>query len=185
LAGPPRWAAAPLPASSGLASSCGWPAAASSSLITPAAVAVARAGLRTVAAAVLLLGAFVAILGALAMRRIVVERLLAALALAATVPLAFDLGGFVAAVRIVGEVAALVPADCDAAAAPLAAAPRRGAARHPDAERDRRSAPGVGRRIRVVVGGIGRRRGSIHDGRVVARYVDPLRTRRLDLDDGL
>src|SRR5439155_1426775 len=136
-----------------------------SPLLAEPAVGVARSGLGTVAAAVLLLGALVAILGALAVRRIVIERLLAALALA-TVPLVLDLGGLVPAVHVVGEVVGLVDVDVDVAATPVTAAPDRRADRHPHAERDRRRAPGVGRRIRVVRR-IGRRVGPVEDGRVV------------------
>src|SRR5262249_52484466 len=105
-------------------------------------------------------------------------------ALAALTALVLDLFGPGTVVHVVGEVVALVHVDVDITVTPVAAARDRSADGHAHTERQCRGAPRVPGRG-WIRGPRGRWPGPVHHGRVVARYVDHLRIRRLDLDDGL
>src|SRR5262249_44247585 len=155
-----------------------------SPLLGPAPEGLARGRPGAITAAIeLLLGDRIAVLGAPPVLRAVLPR--SAVAARPATSFCLELVDPVPAVHVPAEVVLPVHIDVDVATTPVAAAPEGGTDRHAHAERDRVRPEHVSRRIRVVRRIVRIRPGPICNGRVVARHVNHLRVRRLDLDDGL
>src|SRR5262249_37167583 len=155
-----------------------------SPLLGPAAEGLARGRPGAITAAIeLLLGGRIAVLGAPPVLSPVLPR--SAVAARPATSFCLELVDPVPAVHVPAEVVLPLHIDVDVATTPVAAAPDAGTDRHAHAERDHVRPEHVSRRIRVVRRIVRIRPGPICNGRVVARHVNHLRVRRLDLDDGL